>query len=547
VNSGTPALPTGLPQGAVNSGVDAAYFALVGACSTSLLAGNTDTFFRDMCSSLFSTTWQANYPRLRVFQYGDPFTLTNNTIFNYNLTAQDAQVDIVLTYTAYSFTDNFTATNLIMDPNGNPNNLGVLQGYNYLCMPIRLTTTLASFNLLGPTEKPLNALTQPNFISDLQTRFNTSLITLNGRFNYPPAPTSSFTQVFEWLGPTSQSPFGSAIGPQSVTVNPAYPDHSKDVLQWDPISNQMRLTHTLNVTNTSLISDFRRQENINYLYSYSSLQTKNNGTSFTAYQNSSMDQYQWMTNYCGAIPCTTVASQIGPQGVANSRFSQNLVTPPITADTIMPTLSVQFSPKVLAYLNIPTSPTISINVLSQNEGRSFGIGNYTHLYSSTVCSGAAPTGSSVPTQLQFNITNTSPITLSNLSFVNYDDFRYGVTLSTRSLAPGAQSQVTVNLKLLTNLQDPNLVATPVLFYDSVSWQGSLTSPDLPVLGGFYIAQNFADTTQVGQTPYKNNRFSTFVRDAVLGSNGVSYFSNQNVYQLGEQAVVFSQMKITPLV
>jgi hypothetical protein len=68
-----------------------------------------------------------------------------------------------------------------------------------------------------------------------------------------------------------------------------------------------------------------------------------------------------------------------------------------------------------------------------------------------------------------------------------------------------------------------------------------------VLGGFYIAQNFADATQAVQTPYKNNRFSTFVRDAVLGSNGVSYFSNQNVYQLGEQAVTFSQMKITPLV
>ena len=545
VNPGTPTLPTGLPQGAYNSGVDAALTALVGACSYSVWAGDTSSvFFKDMCSSLFSTTWQPNFPRLNAFQYGDPVTTTNNTVFNYNLTAQDAQVDIVLTYTAYSFTDNFTATNQIMDPNGNPN-YQVLRGYNYLCMPILLTTTLASFNMLGPTET-IDVLTQPNFISELQTRFNTSLITLNGRLNFPPAPTSSYTQVFEWLGPTGESPFGSAIGPQSITINPAYPDHSTDVVQWDPITNAIILTHTLNVTNTSSIADFRRQENINYLYSYSSLQTKNGSSSFTAFQNSSMDQYTWMTNYCGEVPCAVPsAGQIGPQGVANARFSANLVSTPILADTLIPTLSVQFSPKVLAYLNTPVSPTISINVLSQNEGRVFGFGVYRHFYSSTVVSGPAPTGSSIPTQHQFNITNTSPLTFTNLSYVNYDITRYGVTLSTTLLPPGATSRVTVNMLQLTNLQNPNLIVTPVLFYDSVSWQRSLVSPDFPVLGGFYIAQNFANNDYA--TPYRNNRFSRYVTDSVLESNGVSYLSNQNVYQVGEQAIQISTMKIIPLV
>lgn len=548
VNPGTPTLPAGrLPSGAMNSGVDAAYFSLVGACSSSLLAGNTASgFYKDLCSPLFSTTWQANFPRLKVFQYGDPYTTTDNVVYNYNLTAQDAQVDIVLTYTAYSFTDNFTATNLIMDPNGNPNNLGVLRGYNYLCMPIRLTTTLASFNMLGPTEQ-INVLSQPNFISELQTKFNTSLISLNGRLNYPPAPTSSFTQVFEWLGPTNQSPFGSAIGPQSVTVRPAYPDHSTDVIQWDPISNQIRLIHTLTVVDTPSIADFKRQENINFLYSYSSLQAKNNGASYTAYQNSSMDQYTWMTNYCGTIACTPVASQRGAQGIANSRFSAQLVSPPIAADTLFPTLSVVFSPKVLAYLNTQTNPTIGINVLSQNEGMSFGRGVYSHLYSSSVVSGPPLPGISIPTQIQFTITNTSHIPLTNLSYVNYDNDRFGVTLSTRSLAPGATSRVTVNMNKLNDVQNVDLVVTPVLFYDSVTWQGALDAPDLPVLGGFYITKDFGLQQGLGLTPYTNNRFSTFVVDSPLSSNGVSYRSNQNIYQQGEQAILYSIMQITPLV
>lgn len=557
LNPGTPELPALLPHGAFNSGVDAAFIALAGACSYSVWAGDTTSaFFKDNCLSLFSTTWQPNFPRLKVFQYGDVYTTTNNSVFSYELTSEESQVDVLLTYTAYSFTDDPRATDLVLRVPGGP----FLEGYNYVSMPILQTTTLASFNFLAASEQ-INELTLPAFLNSLQTKFNTALIALNGRFSYPPPPTASFTQVFEWVGPSSQNPFGPVLGPQSITINPAYPDHSTDVLQWDPIANVIRLTHTTIVTSSATIYDFKRQENVNYLYSYSSLQHANNRRDpvdgATAFQNSSKDEYSRLRNYCQALRCNLIPMQHRqdggyPQGVANANFTELLTGPnaapqqPITTNQFVPTLSIRFNPKLQSYLMAPP-PTISINPLVQSGGALLGTGSYAYTYSSGVMSGVPPKTSLIPTQMEFNITNTSPITLSSLSIVNYDYNRYSVQLSTLSLAPGATSHVTVNLRQLTNLQNPKLVTTPILFYDSISWQASLMSPDFPVLGGFYIAQNFANVQTQYQTPYFNDRFSTFVTDSDLGANGVSYLSNQNIYQLGEGAVKFTAMKIVPLV
>ena len=565
----TPPLPlNGLPWGAYSSGVDTSLASLLAACSVSRATSQVSKQYEDMCSPLFTSTYQANFPRLRVFQFGDFVTYTTDT--NFQMFATDLTVSLDLKYAAYSYTDNQDKCNILMR---GPAEV-VIPSDKFLCMPIGLSARLA---LLTLSATPLQASNYADFVALIRQKFNDALASesIKGKFYFPPPPTSSFTQYY--LN-------GAALYEFSQTYFPAYPNHATDIAFWDPITNNIGISHTTIQTSTASRFDANRQENVNFLYSISTLQVANNWRSSDRaqrgflVQNCSFDQFpignQLTLTMCGLteprFTCTVLrdfdpfffVARI-PQGVATADFTSYLNSPiptvipkegvPSTQVPLnleyLPTLTINFSKQVQQLLGLDASPQVVINPIAMNGGL-MGVGTYNFAYT-TPFQGVAPTQlHQVVTRAVFNITNTSTIPFTNLSVLNYDINNYSVSLGSTNIQPQQTTQITVSINRM--ITEQNIVTTPVFLYDSVSWQGSLTSLDYPVLGGFQIVQgNFTGIVTTAQnpvTPYMNGMFSSFQEDEELGENGVSYLSNQNVYGLGAQSPPLPVgFRIVPLV
>jgi hypothetical protein len=562
----TPRLPFNqLPWGAYSAGVDTSVASLLAACSVSRANNQTmSRQYEDMCAPFFTTTYQANFPRLRVFQFGDFVTYTTDSV--YPFIATDTTVALDLSYAAYSYTDNQERCNILMRGPGD----AIIPSDKFLCMPIGLSARLALITL---STNPIAGFNYTDFVAQVRQRFNDALASesIKGKFYFPPPPTPTFTQnyILQSFG-TGQPPM-----PFTQTYTPAYPNHATDIVFWDPISNNLGISHTTLQNSTATRYDANRQENINFLYSISTLQIANNWTSNDRaqygflVQNSSFDQFpfanQTTITMCGLgeqakFPCfglpdtsrfraTDNFARI-PQGVAAPDFTSYLTSPITTIVPIstvpssqvplnleyLPTLTINFSAQLLQMLGLASPPKVIIDPISKNGGL-MGIGTYNFGYT-TPFQGVGPTQfHQAITRAVFNVTNTSTIPLTNISILNYDIVNYSVTLGSTNLLPQQSTQITVSINKV--LSEPSIVTTPVFLYDSVSWQGSLTSLDYPVLGGFQIVQgNFglftSDNTPI--TPYMNGLFSDFQEDEQLGDNGVSYLSNQNVYGVGAQTV-----------
>jgi hypothetical protein len=559
VDPATPIRPyNAMPYGAYSAGVDTANASLLRACSITRNMVRTKQY-EDMCTPLFTSTYQTNFPRLRVFHYGDFVTYTTESVFPFNVDPPSLAVTLTLNYAAYSYTDNQAACNNLM----RGANEAVIPTDKYMCMPVGLSTQLAVLTL---SQTPISSLVYSDFVAQIRERFNASLISVNGRFAFPPPPTANYIQSFTIGGALSQS-----------TITPAYPNHATDIVFWDPLANSFGISHTVIVDSSATRLDVKRQENINHLYSISSIQIANiyglssrtnNGLLL---QNCSFDEFGLIgirtISQCGLIPCTELPSYFGwtarlPQGVATSDFTSfltspinirvnNLLEPPPVPLNLeyFPTLNINFSPSVANLLGLTSTPTVTINPISSNGGAFMQAGSYSFGYATPFTGNAPVQTYKATTKAIFNIVNTSTIAFTNLSILNYDIVNYSVTLGTTSLQPQQSTQITVSInKVLT---DPNVITTPVLLYDSVSWQGSLTSLDYPVLGGFQIVQGHVGrllSADTPITPYMNNVFSTFVEDDVLGPNGVSYLSNQNVYGVGYTPPKLpSGFRIVPLI
>jgi hypothetical protein len=566
----TPPLPlSGVPWGAYSAGVDTSVASLLAACSTSRALNQTlSEQYADMCAPLFTSTYQSNFPRLRVFQFGDTVTYTTESVELFQAQPPDLTVTLDLSYAAYSYTDNQEVCNILMRSAGD----AVIPTDKFLCMPIGLSTQLAVLTL---STKTIEAINYANFVSQIRDRFNAELINVNGRLNYPPtAPTPSYIQRYdiddEYL------PF-----PYLVTVTPAYPNHATDIVFWDPAANALGISHSTIQNSTESRYSLKRQENVNFLYSISTLQIANAQLPFSLdgllLQNSSFDRFssRGMPTYtlCGVtsppFTCTRLPD-VGGGGVYTARVPQGVAAPNFTSyltsniNTVvsggfplpiiplnleyLPTLTINFSPQVMHLLGITAAPKVVINPIARNGGF-LETGTFNFGYT-TPFQGVAPNQfHQAVTRAVFNVTNTSIRPFTNLSIINYDIVNYSVTIGTTNLQPQQSTQITVSINKVITQQ--SVTTTPVLLYDSVSWQASLTSVDYPVLGGFQIVQGHfgvMNTSGAPMTPYTNNRFSTFVEDAELGDNGVSYLSNQNVYGAGAtQTPLPVGFRIVPLI
>jgi hypothetical protein len=148
----------------------------------------------------------------------------------------------------------------------------------------------------------------------------------------------------------------------------------------------------------------------------------------------------------------------------------------------------------------------------------------------------------------FFITNTSNIPLTNISILNSFSSLFDVSLNTFSLLPGERSLVSVHMLDINTITKPptSLSLYPILFFDSVSWQPSLTSQDFPILGGFYACQTFDDP--LIKNDFLGNRFSTYVVDPNLANpTDPSYLSNQSIYLRGAVPTEARNLTIVPLV
>jgi hypothetical protein len=498
-----------LPFGAYATGVDTSIAAQVYACSQSKAANNTlSRYYNDTCVSLFSSTYQSNFPRLRTFHWGDPVTYLSQTSQMYVLAAKESAVNVVLTYTAYSFTQNTQAISRL---------LGTTNPSAFVSMPMQLSCSLASFSL---TTKDIYCSNFSVFTSTVQQLFNTQLIALQGRFPFPEAPTKSFTQTFS-----------TPNGLSTFTITPAYPNFSTSKLFWK--ANGLALTHTTVVGDTRSRFDVQRQQDINFLYSISSLRSVNANSSGTSFQNSSADIY---ASFSTVFNSSLVNPH--PQGIVDSNYT---LLPQIDA---LPTLSLQMNSNIVWSLGLSSNPTLVINPL---QGGALSKGTYTQTFTNPLISASRSNLYAIYGAV-FSITNISPVTISSLTasvssnkLYNVQTLdpsgnpilvpqvlNYSVTFNTQTLAPQQSTLCTVSQTFFIGASDSSLplFSTPIIFYDSFTNQTSLSAPDYPVLGG--ISAIRALRSAKGYVPYTDNRFSTFVSD-VTPINGISYYSNQNVY------------------
>ena len=499
-----------LPYGAYATGVDTSIAAQMYACSQSKASNNTLTrFYNDMCVSLFSSTYQSNFPRLRTFHFGDPVIYLSQSTKLFNLVAKESTVNIVLTYTAYSFTQNTSVMESI---------LGTRDSDAFVCMPMQLSRTLATFPL---TSKDFLTSNFTIFTSTIYQLFNTKLIPYQGQFSFPSAPTELYQQTFS-----------SRSNLRTFSIRPAYADFSTDRIAWT--TNGLAVTHTTIVNETRSRFDILRQQDINYLYSISILTQANATGSGTSFQNSSADVYPGINTLMNSPLINP-----NPQGVVDSTYKK------LSQVEALPTLTLQMNSNLLWAMGLSSNPSVVINPLRSGI---LAKGTFTQTFTNPLPTAPRSNINAVYGAV-FSITNISPVTISSLTASVSSDklfsvqvldpsgnptltsqkLDYGVTFNTRSLAPQQSALCTVSQTFFIGSSDSSqpLYATPILFYDSFTNQTSLSALDFPVLGGVHAIRALVSTNGY-LTPYTDNRFSTFVSDTTP-INGISYFSNQNIY------------------
>lgn len=497
-----------LPVGAYATGVDTSIAAQMFACSISKGRNETLTrYYNDMCVSLFSTTYQSNFPRLRTFHWGDPIQYLSQSTQLYILPARDSGVNIMLTYSAYSFTQNTLSLNPI---------LGTSSPSAFVCMPMQLSVSLASFSL---SSRDIFSSSLPAYRTLIQQQFNKNLFPLQGRFPFPSAPTPSYTQTFSTPG-----------GITSFTIRPAYPNFSTAQLSWN--SSGLNFTHTTVVTERRSRFDIQRQQDINFLYSISSLRSVNSNASGTSFQNSSADTYASFSTVFNSLLINP-----SPQGIVDSSYKK---LPFIDA---LPTLTVQMNSNVLWAMGLSSNPSIVINPL---VGGTLSTGTHIQTFSNPLTVAPRSNVHAIYGAI-FTLTNISPVTITSLTALVQSNksisvqsldpqgnptlstqiLNYSVTFNTQTLAPRASAICTVSqTNFIGTTFSADLFSTPILFYDSFTNQTSLSAFDFPILGGISAVRTLKSLG--GWTPYKDDKFSTFVRDTTP-INGISYFSNQNIY------------------
>lgn len=497
-----------LPVGAYATGVDTSIAAQMYACSISKSLNQTLTrYYNDMCVSLFSTTYQSNFPRLRTFHWGDPIVYLSQSSQLFILPAQQSGVNVMLTYSAYSFTQDTRALAPILGTS-NPN--------AFACMPMQFSVSLASFSL---SSKDIFSSSLPAYRTLIQQLFNKNLFSLQGRFPFPSAPTPSYTQTFSTPG-----------GITSFTIRPAYPNFSTAQLAWN--SSGLNFTHTTVVSERRSRFDIQRQQDVNFLYSISSLRSVNSNASGTSFQNSSADTYSSFSTVFNSLLINP-----SPQGIVDSSYKK---LPFIDA---LPTLTVQMNSNVLWALGLSSNPSIIINPLS---GGTLSVGSYTQTFTNPLTAQPRTNHNAIYGAV-FTVTNISPVSISSLTALVQSNksisvqsldpqgnptlstqiLSYSVTFNTLSLGPRASAICTVSqTNFIGTTASVDLFSTPILFYDSFTNQTSLSAFDFPILGGISAVRTLKSTG--GWTPYKDNKFSTFVSDTTP-INGISYLSNQNIY------------------
>lgn len=497
-----------LPVGAYATGVDTSIAAQMYACSVSKGLNQTLTrYYNDMCVSLFSTTYQSNFPRLRTFHWGDPIQYLSQSTQLYILPAKQSGVNVMLTYSAYSFTQDTRALGPI---------LGTSSPNAFACMPMQFSVSLASFSL---SSKDIFSSSLPAYRTLIQQLFNKNLFSLQGRFPFPSAPTPSYTQTFSTPG-----------GITSFTIRPAYPNFSTAQLAWN--SSGLNFTHTTVVSERRSRFDIQRQQDVNFLYSISSLRSVNSNASGTSFQNSSADTYSSFSTVFNSLLINP-----SPQGIVDSSYKK---LPFIDA---LPTLTVQMNSNVLWALGLSSNPSIIINPLS---GGTLSVGSYTQTFSNPLTASPRSNINAIYGAV-FTLTNISPVSISSLTALVQSNksisvqsldpqgnptlstqiLSYSVTFNTLSLGPRASAICTVSqTNFIGTTEGADLFSTPILFYDSFTNQTSLSAFDFPILGGISAVRTLKSTG--GWTPYKDNKFSTFVSDTTP-INGISYLSNQNIY------------------
>jgi len=239
-----------------------------------------------------------------------------------------------------------------------------------------------------------------------------------------------------------------------------------------------------------------------------------------------------------------------PEGVLgyNAPFNRiltnsNDLSSSLDTDIFYPSIEITFTENAAFMLGLSTSTiTIPMPIPTVEPGTTT-----TQVFQSSIDIPGLPPFN-VRNRATFFITNTSNIPLTNISILNSFSSLFDVTLSTYSLLPGERSSVSVHMLDINTITKPptSLTLYPILFFDSVSWQPSLSSQDFPILGGFYACQTFDDA--LIKNDFLGNRFSDFVVDPNLANpTDPSYLSNQSIYLRGAVPTEARNLTIVPLV
>ena len=239
-------------------------------------------------------------------------------------------------------------------------------------------------------------------------------------------------------------------------------------------------------------------------------------------------------------------SAVVPEGVYGKTaplLRYNAVDPYADIVPVFPEMKLKFSEKLAYYLNLPSTESVVTMSSITVEANSTNIQSFSVTLNAP---GLLPFP--VRNSAKFYITNSSNIDFRSISVLNPFPDYFSVSLNILSLSPGDRALVNVKMLNINTITNPptSLSLYPILFFDSVSWQPSLTSQDFPILGGFYACQTFDDA--LIQNDFVGNRFSEYVVDPNLANpTDPSYLSNQSIYPRGSAPIGARNLTIVPLV
>lgn len=238
-------------------------------------------------------------------------------------------------------------------------------------------------------------------------------------------------------------------------------------------------------------------------------------------------------------------SAVVPEGVYGKTaplLRYNAADPYADIVPVFPEMKLKFSEKLAYYLNLPSTESVVTMSSITVEANSTNIQSFSVTLNAP---GLLPFP--VRNSAKFYITNSSNIDFRSISVLNPFPDYFSVSLNSVSLNPGSRSLCQVKmLNVDTNTQAVSLTMYPILFFDSFSWQASLSNQDFPVLGGFYACQTFDDA--LIKNDFAGNRFSQYVVDPNLENpTDPSYLSNQSIYPRGAVPITARNLTIVPLV